>query len=73
MKKIKFKIEGMHCSSCAMLIDMELEDLEGVNTSKTNYAKAETEVEFDSSKVEVSKLIEAIKKVGYIASPLDPD
>lgn len=64
MKK-KFKIEGMHCTSCALTIDMDLEDLEGVKSSKTSYAKAETEVEFETDKVKDEDLIEVIKKAGY--------
>lgn len=65
MKKIKLKITDMHCSSCAISIDFALEDI-GVS-SKTNYAKGETEVEFDENKVTEGMLIEEIKKAGYQA------
>ena len=65
--KTKFKITGMHCTSCAMNIDGELEDTEGVKSSHTSYAKQETEVEFDKSKVDNKKIEEIIKKVGYTA------
>ncbi|EKD85169.1 MAG: hypothetical protein ACD_38C00074G0012 [uncultured bacterium] len=68
MIKKKFKITGMHCSSCAITIDMDLEDLDGVKMSKTSYAKAETEIEFDPEKVTDSKVLETIKKSGYEAS-----
>lgn len=71
MVKKKFKIKGMHCSSCAMLIDGDLEELEGVKISKTSYAKEETEVEFDQDKVEVTLIVETIEKSGYPALPLD--
>lgn len=64
------KIEGMHCSSCAMSIDFDLEDLEGVITSETNYAKQELKIEFDGEKVDLEKITEAIKKTGYIGKPL---
>lgn len=64
MKK-KFKITGMHCTSCALTIDMDLEEVEGVKSSKTSYAKAETEVEFETDKVKDEDLIEVIKKAGY--------
>jgi len=67
MKKLKLKIEGMHCSSCAMNIDFGLEDL-GVKSAKTSYAKQETEVEFDEEKIKPQKIIEQIKKTGYKAS-----
>lgn len=67
MKKIKLKIEGMHCSSCAMNIDFDLEDI-GVKSAKTSYVKQETEVEFDEEKIKPQKIIDQIKKTGYKAS-----
>lgn len=67
--KVKLKIEGMHCTACAMNIDFDLEDLDGVVTSKTNYVKQETEVEFDKEKLELSLIIEQIEKTGYQAMP----
>ena len=70
MTKLKLKIEGMHCTSCAMNIDGELEDTEGVKSSSTNYAKQNTEVEFDDSKINLQKIINIIKTVGYSATPL---
>ena len=68
MKK-KFKITDMHCSSCALTIDMGLEELDGVKQSKTSYAKCECEVEFDPIKIKEKDLIEIIKKAGYTATP----
>ena len=70
IKKI-FKIDGMHCTSCAMNIDGELEDIEGVNQSDTNYAKAETKVEFDEKKINQDKIVAIIKKVGYRANVIN--
>lgn len=67
MIKKKFKIIDMHCSSCALTIDMDLEELEGVTAVKTSYAKAETEIEFDPQKVSEQKFLETIKKSGYTA------
>lgn len=65
--KKKLKIEGMHCTSCAMNIDFDLEDLEGVKSVKTSYAKQETEIEIDEEKVDDKKVIETIIKTGYRA------
>lgn len=61
----KFKIQGMYCSSCAISIDFDLEDLEGVKSAKTSYARCECEVEFDPVKVEEKDVVETIKKSGY--------
>jgi copper chaperone CopZ len=48
-----------------MTIDMDLEDLDGVEESRTNYAKQVTEVKFNSEKISPDKIIETIKKTGY--------
>jgi len=67
VKKI-LKIEGMHCTACSMNIDFDLEDLDGVINAKTNYAKQESEVEFDELKVILEQIIDTIKKTGYKAT-----
>ena len=63
----KLKVEGMHCSSCVMSIDFDLEDLEGVKSVKTSFAKEECEVAFDEEKLTTEKIIETIQKIGYKA------
>lgn len=60
-----FKISGMHCSSCAMNIDGELEDTAGIIESSTNYAKQVAEVKYDDEKIQPEKIVEIIKKTGY--------
>lgn len=63
----KLKINGMHCTSCAMNIDFDLEDVEGVKKAQTNYAKQVTVVEFDEGKVDTKKLLDTVEKTGYEA------
>lgn len=71
MKTIKLKIEGMHCTSCAMSIDGDLEDyVKGVKNARTNYAKSETEVECEDQ-VTVNEIIDQITKTGYKASAVN--
>lgn len=66
--KKNLKISGMHCTSCAMNIDFDLEDLEGVKSVKTNYAKQESEIEFDEEKVKLEEVFKVIQKLGYQAT-----
>lgn len=66
-KKITFNIVGMHCTSCALTIDMDLEDLPGVKQSKTSYAKSITEVEYYPEQITVESLLSTISKSGYTA------
>lgn len=66
MTKKKLKIIGMHCVSCAMSIDGDLEDfVKGIKSAKTNYAKQECEVEFDEKQVEIKQIINQIQETGY--------
>lgn len=61
------RIEGMHCSSCALAIDMELEDVPGVEEALTTFARATTEVAFDPARVDLSTIIATVRKAGYEA------
>ena len=66
-KKAVLKITGMHCTSCAMNIDGDLEDyVKGVKSAKTSYAKQECEVEFEED-VQIEQIITQIKETGYQA------
>lgn len=69
MTKKRFQIRGMHCGSCAMLIDGALEDLEGVKSANTSYARQVTDVEYDDSKVSEVEIISAVETAGYAAQP----
>lgn len=60
---------GMHCGSCAMLIDMTVGDLEGVESVSTEYADGSTTVTYDSDTVTLDQIIQAIRGVGYDAEP----
>ncbi len=72
-KKIVLKINGMHCTSCAMNIDGELEETKGVKEVNTHYAKQQTEVEFDTDKVTEKEILEIIKSLGYSALHFSPE
>jgi copper chaperone CopZ len=62
---VTFKIIGMHCVSCAMNIDGNLEDTYGVIKSETNFAKSTTKVFFDSKKINPERLKKIIEETGY--------
>lgn len=64
---ITLKITGMHCSSCAINIDFELEDIDGVISTTTDYARQQSEVTFYPDKVTPKLLTECISKLGYTA------
>lgn len=58
----------MHCGSCALLIESELED-RGVK-AKCNFAKSTLEVEFDENNFSETEIKNAVSQVGYSLDPL---
>lgn len=62
---LKLALSGLHCSSCAVNIDLTLEDLEGVVNSKTNYAKSNASIDYFPEKTNPEKIIAEIEKLGY--------
>lgn len=69
-KKVTFKIDGMHCVSCSMNIDSELEDTEGVIKAETSYAQSRTVVTYDQSQVESKALKKVIESLEYKATEM---
>ena len=63
MTKKTYKVNGMDCTSCAMLIESDLEDA-GVKAS-CSYARSTLDVEFDESSMHESKIKEVVKSAGY--------
>jgi copper chaperone CopZ len=63
---VTIKINGMHCASCALTIDEELEELAGVYEARANYAKGEVRVRFATDKVQLAQLHQTIEQLGYI-------
>ena len=68
MIKKRFQIQGMHCASCAMLIDGVLEDLPGVKSASASYARQLVDIEYDETKVSVETILSAVSDAGYAAS-----
>ncbi len=63
MKKKIFKIKGMHCTNCALMIESDLEDA-GVKAC-CNYAKQTLEVEFDEKKLGADTIERIVIASGY--------
>ena len=61
-------IEGMHCVSCALAIDLTLEDLPGVREARTHFARMTTAVRFDPREVALPAIVAAVAATGYTAT-----
>ncbi|HCW31919.1 MAG: heavy metal translocating P-type ATPase, Cu2+-exporting ATPase [Candidatus Peregrinibacteria bacterium GW2011_GWF2_39_17] len=60
-------IIGMHCASCAGIIERSLKDLKGVKEANVNFAAEKARILYDTSSVGVNDLMEAVKHAGYRA------
>jgi Cu2+-exporting ATPase/Cu+-exporting ATPase len=60
-----FRIEGMHCASCAANIERVFLKREGVQSAAVNYATETATVAFDENKVQPQDLAKAIKELGF--------
>jgi len=63
MKTQEFKIEGMSCSHCIMAVRKELGKLDNIKIDDVQIGKVK--VEFDESKTEESRIINAIEEAGF--------
>lgn len=66
-EKTTLKVKGMHCASCAMVIENNLNKLQGTD-AVVNYASEKVKVEHPESITE-EKIIEVIRDSGYDVYP----
>jgi len=70
-KQQQFNISGMHCASCALIIEKKLKNQAGVKSAVVNFATGQAGVEYDCAKCDEQKIIEAVKQSGYGATMKD--
>ena len=68
MEKIDLHIEGMHCGSCAIGIQMLTTQMDGVKSAEVSYDGKKGTFEFDSSKVTKDQIVKSIAELGYQAT-----
>ncbi|MFH0817803.1 MAG: heavy metal translocating P-type ATPase [Candidatus Micrarchaeota archaeon] len=68
MKKAILSISGMHCASCATLVNKRLSKAPGVLKANVNFASQKAHVDYNEAEISEEGLIEAVKAAGYRAS-----
>ena len=66
-QNISLDIKGMTCASCVNRIEKVLQKDQGIISASVNLATEKAKVEFDSSRLDISKVIALISKAGYEA------
>jgi len=64
-QELIWKLKGLHCSSCAMNIDLALEELNGIVKAETNFPKSQTKITIDPKVAKVSEIKSTLKDLGY--------
>jgi Cu2+-exporting ATPase/Cu+-exporting ATPase len=65
MKNETYQVKGMHCASCAGIIEKTFKKTEGVYSASANYGNESVKVSFDESKVSAENLSKKIEPFGY--------
>jgi Cu2+-exporting ATPase/Cu+-exporting ATPase len=66
--KATYRIKGMHCASCAGIIEKTFRKADGVTTAEVNYATETAKVAFDPAKTAPERLSKLIEPLGYSLS-----
>lgn len=69
-KRVHLSLSGMHCASCALIIEKSLKKLLAVKEAHVNFAAEKASVVFDEAKNSVDDLIGAVEKAGYKAEEI---
>ncbi len=68
MKKVKFNIQGMTCSSCSLHVEKAVNHLEGIENVNVNLLSNNMNVTYDENILNNEKIIQAVVNVGYGAT-----
>jgi len=69
--RVNLSLFGMHCSSCANLIERSLKKVPGVASANVNFAAEKAAIMYDANKVQVKDLITSVANAGYKAELVD--
>jgi len=70
MEKTQIPIKGMHCASCAKIIEKKLSKTKGIEKANVNYATEKATVTYDKKKTDLKKINKTIADTGY--TPIQP-
>ncbi len=68
MKKVKFDIQGMTCSSCQSHVERAVKKLEGVQNVNVNLLSNNMTLEYNQEVLDTNKIINAVVDAGYEAN-----
>ncbi len=71
-KKKEFKIKGMHCASCALTIENNLEKFPEIKKADVNFATEKLYIKYNNE-ISSEEIIKSVKESGYEASMVNDE
>jgi P-type Cu2+ transporter len=65
-------LEGIVCAACVWLNEQHLARLPGVLAVSINYSTHRARVRWDDTQIHLSRILQAVSEIGYLAHPYDP-
>lgn len=64
-KQLELKLSGLHCTSCSLTIENELEETPGITTADVHYAQSIAKVQYDPNQTTPDRIKAVIEQLGY--------
>jgi P-type Cu2+ transporter len=71
VREAALMLEGITCAACVWLVERQLMRLPGALSVDINYTSHRARVRWDNSRLHLSRILEAVGRIGYRAHPYD--
>ncbi len=72
IREASLMLEGIVCAACVWLNERHVNALPGVTDFRVNYSTHRARLTWDNDTIQLSRVLEAIAAIGYVAHPFDP-
>lgn len=70
MADIKFHIEGIVCTGCALDMENIMLDMDGIEDASVDYASGVFSISYDNNEIAANAIIKKVKNFGFTAKIL---
>ena len=65
MAEIKFLVEGIVCTGCAMDMENIMLDMDGVEEASVNFSDGVFSITYDPVEIEAKTIVQKVKNLGF--------
>jgi copper chaperone CopZ len=65
MAEIKFAVEGIVCTGCAMDMENIMLDMDGIEDASVNFKDGIFSITYDPAEIELKTIIKKVKNLGF--------